>query len=468
MSRFWLVAAGFALACTRAVEPSTQTASPLGVKAASSAEAPAPAEDQAHADRVVAEALNLVSSVRELSVRANVPGVRLDRKALQAEVEKMLRDEAPPELVAGNTELLFALDAVSASFDLKSTLSLLYGAQLAGFYDPDKKRMVLASDLGEDAERMTLYHELVHALQDQHYDLGQALDWKPERSDAQAALHSLGEGDATAAMVEVFARAQGLTAQELPAELLRLDSLLMQASPDLSSVPGIILRSLIAPYADGLTFVTAMRKRFGGFSGVDGAWRDRPLSTEHILHPEKYLAREPVFPVPAIEAPAGFAEPPFRDVMGEQSLRLVFEEWMPAGRAAESASDWGGDRFAIFADGERRAVLWHLVFDTEPAAARAQLAFARGALRPELSDDWTTGKTPRPFLDIDVAQTRVRAGKVCQERPQRGAFAIVRHGRHVGVTLGPYARTRTGVRQAGTCPQALQWADQLARRHQAP
>jgi hypothetical protein len=463
-------------ACARTPDRAQPAAPPAAV-----APAPAPARvpappSQAEGDARIAEALALVSEVRQLPIKNPVPGVRLDRVAIRAEVEKMLAQEAPPELVAGNTEMLFALDTVPSSFDLKSALGVLLGSQLAGFYDPDGKRMVLAADLGEDGERLTLYHELVHALQDQHYDLGDALDWKEELSDVQAALHCLGEGDATSAMVDVFARALGQPAQQIPPELLRMDSVLMQASPELASIPGVVTRSLIAPYADGLAFVNALRERFGGFSGVDQAWRERPLSTEHVLHVDKYLKREPVVPIPPLQPPPGFDGPPYRDVVGEQSLRLLFEEWVPARRAAESASDWGGDRIAVFQEGERRVVFWHLAFDTDAAAERATLALARGALRPELAPSpSSTAPAGRPaappgppggreFVDGDVARAKLRGGTLCQERPQRGAFAMARVGRHIGVTLGPYARTETGVRSAGTCPQALAWAKSIARQ----
>jgi hypothetical protein len=466
------LACALAPACARTPDAAQPAVQPLATvappPAAPSAQAPL-AASQAEGDARIAEALALVSEVRQLPIKRPVPGVRLDRAAIRAEVEKMLAQEAPPELVAGNTEMLFALDTVPSGFDLKSALGTLLGSQLAGFYDPEGKRMVLAADLGEDGERLTLYHELVHALQDQHYDLADALDWKEELSDVQAALHCLGEGDATSAMVDVFARALGQPAQRVPPELLRMDSVLMQASPELASIPSVVTRSLIAPYADGLAFVNALRERFAGFSGVDQAWRERPLSTEHILHVDKYLAREPVVPIPPLQPPPGFGGPPYRDVVGEQSLRLLFEEWVPARRAAESASDWGGDRIAVFQEGERRVVFWHLAFDSDAAAERASLTLARGALRPELAPS-PSSPVPivppggREFVDADVARSKFRGGTLCQERPQRGAFAIARVGRHVGVTLGPYARTGTGVRSAGTCPQSLAWAKSIARQ----
>src|SRR5690606_10360111 len=342
----------FALGCPPSPQPSAKSAPPPSpVATASSPVAPSDAlpGELREASEEVAAALELVARVRELEKLADVPGVRLERASIRREIDEVLAQDTPEAVVIGNTELLFAFDLVSDGFELRRALSRLYESELAGFYDPKRDRMVLAADLGDDQREITLYHELVHALQDQHYDLATALDWKPELSDVQAALQALAEGDATLAMLDVARVAAGLpVGGEIPPELLRLESVALQAAPELRGIPGLILRGIVAPYADGLAFVSEVRRRAGGWHGVDAVWRDRPLSTEHILHPDKYFAREPVEPVPPIEAPAGFSEAVYRDVFGEQGLRLLFEEWAPASAAASAASDWGGDRVAVF------------------------------------------------------------------------------------------------------------------------
>jgi hypothetical protein len=416
----------------------------------------------AEADRTIAAALELVSRVRELAIQSKVPGQRLDRDALHAEVARLLAEETPPEAELGNTELLFALDTVPASFDLRATLTLLYGAELAGFYDPKLRRMVLATDLGKDAEAITLYHELVHALQDQHFDLAKAFDWRPNEGDLQAALHAVAEGDATSAMMDVFSEARGLPKSALSPGILGMDSLLMQASPELQQVPLVMARSLMAPYVDGLRFVTYLREKSGGWPAVDRAFAIRPISSEHVLHPEKYLAYEPVVSVEPPTIPPGFSESEFRDVVGEQGLRILFEDWAPAEEAARAASDWGGDRLAFFTDGSQQLVRWHLAFDNEAAAERAWVLFARGVLRPELPFEPTPDARLRAFVPVANAKSKARKGSLCQERDQRGPFAVVRRGRHIGVTLGPYRRPVTTVRQADGCPLALRLATALA------
>jgi hypothetical protein len=201
---------------------------------------------------------------------------------------------------------------------------------------------------------------------------------------------------------------------------------------------------------------------------VNRAFRKPPVSTEQILHPEKYLSAEPVLALPAPAAPPGFSGEGFRDVMGEEGLRLLFEDWAPADDAALAASDWGGDRLALFAAGEQRVVVWHLAFDSELAAKRALVLFARGALRPELGARSATGEVAdarvRSFASRRDAESAARSGTLCRPRAERGPFAIVRHGRHVGVTLGPYLRSVTPVRASDTCPQALATAELIANQ----
>jgi hypothetical protein len=166
--------------------------------------------------------------------------------------------------------------------------------------------------------------------------------------------------------------------------------------------------------------------------------------------------------VAAIAAPIGFGASLFRDVMGELGLRLLFEEWAPSEAAALAATGWGGDRLALFGDGERRLVLWHLVFDDEASSRRALTLFARGALRPELEAP-VIGARPR--TEAVAAERATSSDRLCSPRTRRGPFAIVRHGRHLGVTLGPYRRGNKPDASADTCPASLRLADALARQH---
>jgi hypothetical protein len=351
--------------------------------------------------------------------------------------------------------LLYGFGTVDADFDYRSSVIGLMSSQLLGFYDPKRKTFFVGGDLHGDEADVTLWHELVHALQDQHYDLSHLTEWQPDQGDSQAAVHSLAEGDATSAMLDAMLKPRGMTALEVPEGLMRAQSVLGSAA---LTAPPVLVRSLLAPYVDGLAFANYLRRR-GGFAAVDAAWRAPPVSTEQLLHPEKFLARELPLVVPQPSAPphAPELQERFHDVMGEQTLRLLFEEWLPARTAAEAAADWGGDRIAVFADEARQrwAIGWHLRFDSPAAAERAFTAFARAAPLTE------RGHKDRALPD-PAGTTKRASDKVCRPRHSQGAFALARNGSDLGVTLGPFQRNTPPVATDPDCSVAIAWAVKIA------
>ena len=42
---------------------------------------------------------------------------------------------------------------------------------VAGYFDPDAKRLYLIAGVNGEAQRPVILHELIHALEDQYYDL---------------------------------------------------------------------------------------------------------------------------------------------------------------------------------------------------------------------------------------------------------------------------------------------------------
>lgn len=424
--------------------------------------APPPARANADsAQSTVDAALAHVSEIRQLHATGPVKGNVIGREELLRRMKEDLFSDLEPELIQGTTELLFAIGASSADLDYLGSVLTLLGSQLAGFYDPRQKEMVLLDDLGAEAEEATLWHELVHALQDQHYDLEKLVKWSPDHGDTVTAIQCLAEGDATSAMLDTMLQPRGQNALALPEKTLGNMLAMMEALPEIASVPAMLKRSVVAPYADGIAFTHALRRR-GGWAAVDAAWRDLPTSTEQILHPDKYLVHEPPERLPVPPAPPGGPDALlFHDVIGEQGLRITFEEWVPLSTAAETASGWGGDAIAVFAAGDRRAVAIRLRFDDEAHAVQAQETFARGALTEEL--EARQGDRARPNVPRETAAKAIVRGGVCRERDRRGPFAVVRVGRDLGVALGPYQR-RTGVAKSDAdCATALRWADSIAR-----
>lgn len=398
----------------------------------------------------VAEALAYVAGIRQLPPKAEVRGRAISKAEVARYLEQQLDEELPKDVLEASEALLYGLGTVDASFAYRQTMIELMQAQLLGFYDPKQKTFFVGDKLTGSEADVTLWHELVHALQDQHYDLSRITDWKPDAGDSIAAAHALAEGDATSAMIDAMMKPRGMTALDIEEGLMRAESVLGVAA---SSAPPILVRSLVAPYADGLAFVNGLRRR-SGFAAVDDAWRALPVSTEQILHLDKYLAAEPPLVVEAPKPPPHAVElqERFRDVLGEQTARLLLEEWLPARTAAEAASGWGGDRVAIFSDEPRQrwAVAWHLRFDSVADADRAFAAWAR--VLPLTDREAAAGAR------IPPAKTAVKGDELCRERHNRGPIALVRRGQDLGVTVGPFERNSVAVKTDPGCPSGTRWA----------
>ncbi len=452
-------AALISVSCAPAALPQPPAPSPAPTTAATAKAGAGPQgapQDRALQDKL-AEALRYVSAIRGLSAKSPVDGRSISRSEIERYLVSELERASPLDMVQSTEALLYAFGTVPADFDYRQSVTALMTQQLFGFYDPRQKAFFVSGDLSGQEADITLWHELVHALQDQHYDLTRITDWEADRGDALAAVHALAEGDATSTMLDAMLKPRGTTALEVPEGLMRAESILGSA---VGTAPHILVSSLVAPYVDGLAFTNALRRQ-GGFAAVDDAWRTPPVSTEQILHPEKYLAQEPPLVVPLPSAPphAPTLVERYHDVMGEQTLRLFFQEWLPARTAIAAASDWGGDRLSVFSDAPRQtwAVAWHLRFDSSAAAERALVAFARSARLMELGGDSALGPEA-----ADQVVAKLKGDKLCRERHSQGAFALARRGPDLAVTVGPFQRNSVAVAADPACPSALKWASAIA------
>jgi len=250
------------------------------------------------------------------------------------------------------------------------------------------------------------------------------------------------------AMLDQLLEPRGQKATELPETLLAIQArAAAQFSPGVKNIPDILKRSLIAPYVDGLAFVHFLRRR-GGWAEVDRAWQHPPESTEQLLHPEKFVARERSVTVPVPAAPPGGPKTVvLHDVEGEQTLRILFEEWLPRRPAANAAADWGGDRAAVFRDEGFVAAAMHVQYDTAAAATRGFDAFKAGVGAQAGGQTKTTPKT------------------VCAERADRGPLLVARTGRDVALVAGPYRVDGGRATSSGNCTGAAGWAALVLAPH---
>ncbi len=374
---------------------------------------------------------------------------------LIAQVKRHVARELPPKAIHNEGLTLQLLGFVPTRFDYEAAEYRLLEDQLAGYYEPADGTMYMASDLGEDEAEATLAHELVHALQDQRWNLGERSRYRPGDGDRSEAVSALAEGDATSAMFDVLiAKASpesGKTALSMPDEAF-VDQVRqsMDAGPG-AEVPRVMRASLAAPYIYGTLFVQVLRRR-GGWEAVNQAWDDAPTTSEQIMHVEKWLAREQPIHVdaPTFAALGSGWQVADEDSEGELGTRVAFEEWLDAARAAAISAGWGGDRGVLVTNGEQAAFAWHLRYDAgkreDSRATEAFTAIAGGLDR---------------LLGVPAVAD---ASFDCHERPDRGPLAVGRAGGDLIFVAGPAKTPGADGSWAsvGSCAGARRWLREIA------
>jgi hypothetical protein len=353
------------------------TASPRGPGSPTPAPSATPAGDTAAIyrdieDQVVAE--------RGLPAKERLEPAILSQDQVKARVKAQFEKDNPPDEIAVVEDTLKALGLLPADSSLADMYVDLLGSQVAGYYDPETREMVVVSKSGAigAAEKVTFAHEFTHALQDQSFGL-EGIDVDAVgQGDRSLGRLALVEGDATLLM------SRWLTEHLDPAELGELLKVDPEAQAQLERMPAILRESLLFPYQQGLIFVNGLWAR-GGWEAVDQAYARLPDSTEQVLHPEKYEAREMPVEVEldadalAKAMGAGWSGTP-EDTLGEFQLSVWLREGgVKALPANDAAAGWGGDRLAYLRgpDGAYALVL-RTAWDT--AADAAEFVDAAGTV----------------------------------------------------------------------------------------
>ncbi len=248
-----------------------------------------------------------------------------------------------------DVRLLSRLGLIEPGIDLWQLYADLFTEQVAGFYDTETDEMIVVCGSGfGGVERLTYAHEYTHALQDQAYDIRDGLQYNNDACEGDSercfAIQALIEGDATLLQEQWLRTFAG--------DEDRADMLSFFADFDMpvfESAPAYIQSELTFPYFWGLHFVRTLYLD-GGWAAIDTAYQNPPLSSEQILHPERYPKDSPVELVsPNVsDALNSGWEKTVHDVLGEWSTRMVLNEYLTIDEASLAAEGWGGDLLLFF------------------------------------------------------------------------------------------------------------------------
>jgi hypothetical protein len=326
-----------------------------------------------------------VRALRGLEVKNPVERTLISSLELEKIVVEDFFAEYSDEDAQQDLSVLSLLGLLPDDFGLKAFYQDLYSEQIAGFYDDEVKQIyvVQGEDFGGN-EKLTYAHEFTHVLQDQTFDLSDGLGLNDEAceedSEKCAAVQALIEGDATKTEILWFQENGSLRDYRDIQEFYSNFS-----SPILDNAPPYMAADLVFPYEKGLAFVEQLYDQ-GGYAAVDRAYQDLPVSTEQILHPEKYPGDTPsVVALPDLGSILGESWSLLdQNVMGEWYTFLILNKgYEEASRldqetAAEAAEGWGGDAYAFYQDNVSGDALFVMdaVWDTAGDADEFAAAFA--------------------------------------------------------------------------------------------
>lgn len=327
----------------------------------------------------------------------------MTRKELGEEMLRLMNAEYDEDelLLMDSTYKVFGLIPVEMS--TQKMMTALLTEEVAGFYDPDTKRMVMIVEEGskddpgwlgrllgakaafdKDEQKTTLAHEMTHALQDQLYDLNKLEAGIQKDDDMLLAFSALVEGDATLLMFADMDSGEDIT-QSDPEEMRAVFNIMSWMLPlaggkTYRSAPPIFRESLIFPYFQGMLFNLSLAGK-GGWKSVHETYTRPPTSTEQILHPRKYVQGD------NFDAPQSVTIPSLTSTLGDRWRQLggnclgelqtsiMLKSIAGGTRAAEG---WDGDRYEVFSREDQKLGLVSVsIWDSEQDAQEFAEAFRK-------------------------------------------------------------------------------------------
>ena len=353
----------------------------------------------------VKTAAERVEKLRGLEFRRLPKVQKLDRAGVRStfgrifstellRLEEAGRLEGLKRTLAASSQLLLLTETIDPKGDPRKARTEDV-TSIAGAYEPSRNTVYLRRRAvlgGGRAGNEVLAHELTHALEEQ--TLGSRPGLAEPLAESTGGRKALVEGSATLSEIVYAQRHLG--------ERRSVDEVLDERERDAEG-PGFtraLATSQSFPYVAGARFAQALYRRAGGsWRLVDRAHRRPPVSTEQILHPDKWVTGERPVRVTIPRRPP--LERSLRSVgggeLGELDTGIVLRTGVSEDEAARAAAGWGGGAFAVWQRGkgpdplcpppcrQRFAALMAWRWDSESDAREAQSATKRyvdKALRP--------------------------------------------------------------------------------------
>jgi hypothetical protein len=365
---------------------------------------PGPATPEAAAEEAAAtlarEIAPRVEALRGLRFDHPVAVKVVDTSGARAHFESRVARLWPAEKVRSEQTALIQLGLLPAGTDLLSTFLDVLDEQVGGYYDPETETFYVLANMPPEVAPILVAHELTHALDDQHYGIDGVLEKLKDDDDRASAFDAVVEGSGTLVMT-AFMIEEIKAGRMRPDVLKALQSSEAGKADKLKGAAPYLQRSLLAPYVLGLSFL--LRGDVGRLAAgidpgdLDRAFEDPPVSTEQLLHPEKYWERgrtdvpRPV-PLPdlspqlgpgwSLAAQGNLGELILAILTGVTGPDLLSPEGaLPERWTNAAAAGVAGDVYHLYVNGDRSLTVLGTLWDTDADALEFQRSLRLGGGR---------------------------------------------------------------------------------------
>ncbi|MFN0171192.1 MAG: hypothetical protein ACKV22_32650 [Bryobacteraceae bacterium] len=321
----------------------------------------------------IARALEELREVSGLRAKKPLRHEMIRRDQVGVFLKKRVKESVDPEQIRAEEITLKKFGLVPPDFNLeKSTVDLLT-EQAAAFYDYKKRKLYLMEGSPADLSEMALVHEVSHALADQNFNLARFIKNAGPSDDSALARIAVMEGQASWLAGEVLARRRGqslVTNKPLFEMLSGANEVSTAGFPILQSVPLYLRETLMFPYTRGLRFQHALyeKDKQSAFARV---FTSPPVTTQQILHPEKYFEQAgPTRPeLPELPRRRGY-KTIAEGMVGELDHTILLQEYVSRETALEVAPHWTGGRYRLLERKPRTVLSYAVSWDSPEIASR--------------------------------------------------------------------------------------------------
>lgn len=305
-----------------------------------------------------------VSQITGLQAREPVTQVLISPAQLAQRVESDFAKQNDPKANLATEQELIAWGLIKPDFDFNNYMERLQIEEIAGFYDNKSKEMFVVAGQGFGGyEKFTYSHEFTHALQDQNFDIEHGLNYNDQacknETERCAAVQALLEGDA------VLSQYNWLSTYASTQDKLDIQQFANNLSlPLYDQAPDFLKQDFDFPYSQGLDFVQSLFTN-GGWQAVDNAFKNPPVSTAQILHPQLYPDQKPVsVTLPALSSPLGSDWSELeQNTVGEWYTYLILAHGIDSrfrlndATAKAAAQGWAGDSYVTYYNEKTKGII---------------------------------------------------------------------------------------------------------------